>query len=271
MRTHRITALIVALGISMAGCSSPVAPDASPASAGSSSIVNGQPTGAQYGNVGALLYDFDGGGAINGDDLLCTGSLIGPARFLTAGHCAAGFPAGTQFYVTFAADLNAPGIPLIAATGVTVAGPARSGDPIDLAIVHLPAGATAGIAPLTVAPADWLTQEASQGGLRGAVFVNVGYGADATRRGRPALEYRELREVSTSLFSSLDRHFLNLQMNENATGRGGDCYGDSGGPKFPNGNTSMIVATVSFGDRPCRALSKSYRLDTPSAQQFLGR
>jgi hypothetical protein len=60
-------------------------------------------------------------------------------------------------------------------------------------------------------------------------------------------------------------------MNTSATGEGGDCYGDSGGPKFLAGNTSMIVGPCSWGDTPCRSLSKNYRLDTASARTFLSR
>jgi hypothetical protein len=59
-------------------------------------------------------------------------------------------------------------------------------------------------------------------------------------------------------------------MNQNRTGQGGDCYGDSGSPKFFDGNTSLIVATVTSGDNVCRATSRDYRLDTPSARTFLG-
>jgi hypothetical protein len=77
--------------------------------------------------------------------------------------------------------------------------------------------------------------------------------------------------VSTSPFKSLDRLYLGLLMTESATHKGGDCYGDSGSPKFIAGNTSMIVAVVNWGDIPCRALSKNYRLDTTSARTFLSR
>jgi hypothetical protein len=58
-------------------------------------------------------------------------------------------------------------------------------------------------------------------------------------------------------------------MNEDATGEGGDCFGDSGSPKFRDGNRNMIVATVTRGDVICRATSWDYRLDTPSARNFL--
>lgn len=52
---------------------------------------------------------------------------------------------------------------------------------------------------------------------------------------------------------------------------GGDCYGDSGGPKFFEGNTRLIVATVTTGDYPCRATTWDQRLDTQTSREFLGR
>src|SRR3954468_9903300 len=82
-------------------------------------IVNGTYTGANYGSVGALLFDYDRNGVINGDDLFCTGSLISPTVFLTAAHCvvSSDTPVGSQFYVSFAPDLYAKNIKVIKATG----------------------------------------------------------------------------------------------------------------------------------------------------------
>ena len=70
---------------------------------------------------------------------------------------------------------------------------------------------------------------------------------------------------------ALQPSWLGLLMNSSATGAGGDCYGDSGGPKFMKSNLNMVVATVTTGDYVCRATTWDYRLDTPSARAFLGR
>lgn len=272
MRTQLMCAVSLALALTMA-CSSPAAPDGLTAAGSTGTIVNGAPTGAaSFRNVGALLMDFDANGALNGDDLLCSGSLISPTVFLTAAHCLSFLPPGATLHVTFAPDLNAPGIATMTATGFAI-DPLRGrhGDPIDIGVVNLPAGSTAGITPVGLPPLGLLDGLAARGGLRRQDFVNVGYGADASRTGRPAVSYGGIREMSLSPFKSLEPFFLGLLMNEAATGKGGDCYGDSGSPKFIAGNTSMIVATVSWGDVPCRSLSKSYRLDTPSARTFLGR
>ena len=48
-------------------------------------ITFGQPDGTRHPNVGALLADYDPDSP--GPDILCSGTLIAPAVFLTAAHC----------------------------------------------------------------------------------------------------------------------------------------------------------------------------------------
>ena len=73
-------------------------------------------------------------------------------------------------------------------------------------------------------------------------------------------------------FLSLTKAWMNLPMTL-SNGNGGTCYGDSGGPHFIhlNGVETNIVASVTVtGDAPCKALDKTYRLDTAAARSFLG-
>ena len=140
-----------------------------------------------------------------------------------------------------------------------------------LAVVILPQRSTTGITPLKLPPAGYLDALQAKGGLTDATFVNVGYGIDATASGQPSFGYDGVRKYSYSEFMGLQQYWLGLLMNSNATGEGGDCYGDSGGPKFLQGHTDMVVATVTTGDYNCRATSWDYRLDTGSAREFLGR
>jgi secreted trypsin-like serine protease len=51
-------------------------------------------------------------------------------------------------------------------------------------------------------------------------------------------------------------------------GKGGTCFGDSGGPIFYQ-NTPIIGAIVSFGITPCIGVDYQYRIDTPTALDFI--
>jgi hypothetical protein len=69
--------------------------------------------------------------------------------------------------------------------------------------------------------------------------------------------------------NSTNKTWLRISMNP-ATGDGGTCYGDSGGPNFL-GTTDIIAAITITGDAVCRATNVDYRLDTTSARDFLAQ
>jgi Trypsin len=57
--------------------------------------------------------------------------------------------------------------------------------------------------------------------------------------------------------------FLTISANT-AQGKGGQCFGDSGGPVLLGG-TNTLVAEMSHGNRNCVGVGYDYRLDTPQA------
>ena len=264
-----VSALLTA---AVAACADGTPPTAT-APAAPHAIVNGSPTGSAYPSVGALLFDY-GRDGVTGDDEWCTGSLIAPDVFLTAAHCVVTpeTPPGSQFYVSFSPDLFSR-LKTIKATGFTW-DPAYGHDQAnlhDLALVFLPAGSTKGMTPLKLPPAGYLDVLSAQGGLSKTLFVNVGYGTSANKTGVPSFGFDGKRSFSKSEFMGLQPTWLGLLMNTAATGLGGDCYGDSGGPKFLDGRPDMVLATVTTGDYNCRATTWDWRLDTPEARGFLGK
>ncbi|MFN2289771.1 MAG: trypsin-like serine protease, partial [Anaerolineae bacterium] len=64
-----------------------------------------------------------------------------------------------------------------------------------------------------------------------------------------------------------------LRMSQNqATGDGGTCYGDSGGPAFwtdPDTGTEVLVGVTSWGDAPCVSSAFNYRVDIPETLDFI--
>ena len=265
----------LAIAVLLAGCSdvTPVAPLGAPSDA--SRITNGTfDSQNQYPAVGALAFDYRRNG-LTGDDQWCTGSLISPTVFLTAAHCVITpyTPPGSPFYVSFSADLYATNVKFIKAV-TYVADPKYGHDQAnlhDLAVVILPEGSTTGITPYRLPTRLELSALAAKGGLAKAIFTNVGYGVSASRTGIPDFPYDGRRNISQSEYMALQPYWLGLLMNESATGLGGDCYGDSGGPKFLNTNPGVVYATVTTGDYNCRATSWDYRTDTDDARAFLGQ
>jgi hypothetical protein len=193
--------------------------------------------------------------------------------FLTAAHCVEFLAPGAQLYVSFEPNLFPAPKTYVAATGFRF-DPAYGHDQAnlhDLAVVFLPKAGTRGVTPLKLPPAGYLDQLQAQGALNGKLFYNVGYGVSASRTGIPSFGYDGTRKYSRSEYMALQPYWLGLLMNTSATGEGGDCYGDSGGPKFMEGRLDMVVATVTTGDYNCRATTWDYRLDTDSARGFLGQ
>jgi hypothetical protein len=205
---------------------------------------------------------------------------------LTAGHCtdffaAIGLPPGA-ITVSFDSDthLSTGGTPdhvIGVASFATHPNFYYGGNATaynDVGILRL-ASAVTGIAPVTLPPVNWLSAMAASGGLRGRIFANVGYGATGLDRSfaspNVTVTVDDLRRVSLALFSSLTKQQLGLLENTAATGLGGTCFGDSGGPSFPAwpGAPNYQVAVTTSGDPACRAQSRHQRLDTQLIQDWL--
>jgi V8-like Glu-specific endopeptidase len=271
--TIRTTAALALASLALAACSEPASSPLAPSTP--SAIINGTYTGSSFGSVGALLFDYDQNGVIDGDDEFCTGSLISPTVFLTAAHCVTSSytPPGSQWYVSFAPDLYARGLKVVKADAYYY-DPAYGHDQAnlhDLAVIILPANSTRGLTPYALPKRGELDLLSAKGALNDAIFYNVGYGTSASRTGIPDFSYDGKRYVSESEFMGLQKYWLGLLMNQSATGLGGDCYGDSGGPKFLKSNPGVVYATVTTGDYNCRATTWDYRTDTDDARAFLGR
>jgi hypothetical protein len=227
---------------------------ATPASA----ITNGTADGSGHPNVGGLVSPTQ---YSDGTWIYCSGTLISPTVFLTAAHCAEGDRVRVTFDPAYVA-----GDPVYAGTfHADPLYPGPTSDAHDVAVVVLDR-AVKGITPARLPSADTLS------GLPATQqFTSVGYGAYEVTNdpGGHAYLYDDVRMVATGTLNSTNKTWLRISMNP-ATGNGGTCYGDSGGPNFL-GSTGIVAATTITGDAVCRSTNVDYRLDTPSARAFLGQ
>lgn len=226
-----------------------------------SAITWGSADGQRHPQVGALVAQFSGG-----TYAYCTGTLISPTVFLTAAHCDLGTARVT---VTFDTAWLAGGT---LHAGTFIASPEyspRQNDPQDLAVVVFD-HAIAGITPAQLPTAGQFEHVA-----RDQAFTAVGYGGQEREiaAGGPVIAYTDVREFSVSTFNARGPGYLRLSQNQ-ATGNGGTCYGDSGGPNFLGAGaqeTTIIAGTTITGDAQCVQSNVIQRLDTERSRAFLGR
>lgn len=240
-------------------------------------------TNGSYGNVGAFIVQQPTDGHIFP---ICSGTLISARVFLTAGHCTDFFnqslaPLGFTAQVSFDSPIGFGDLTNLNVTKtipvlqvVTNPGFNKSqNDPGDIGVLLVSASDTVALTPATLPSFGLLSQLANRNGLKDAVFTAVGYGVQnrVVGGGPPFFEDANPvpRMYAFSTFSALDKGYLRLSQNP-ATGNGGTCYGDSGGPNFldVNGARTLVAITIT-GDTPCRSRNVDYRLDTASARQFL--
>ncbi len=245
MRRFVITAALLVAAFSIAA----------PAAA----ITNGRPDGNRHPNVGGLVSPTQ---YSDGTWIYCSGTLISSTAFLTAAHCGED---GERVAVTFDSAYEA-GDKLY--YGTFYADPLYNqsqSDPHDIAVVVFDA-AVKGITPARLPEADSLANLSKD-----QRFKSVGYGAyEVTNEpGGHRYLYNDVRMRATGTLNATNPAWLRISMNP-ATGNGGTCYGDSGGPNFL-GATDIIAAITITGDAVCRATNVVYRLDTESARAFLGQ
>ena len=238
-------------------------------------ITNGSPDGNDHANVGALIAEWRQPGV---KEQLCTGTLISPTVFVTAAHCTSyleslGIP-NDRVWVSFAADVDpVPRSGLHAGKWFTNPGyNQRQSDPGDIAVVVL-AKPAKGIPPARLPTAGLFDEMAAAGTLKNQKFTAVGYGVREPLIGAGGAEFPwdGTRRVAVSEFNALSEVWLRLSQNV-ATGDGGTCHGDSGGPNFlgaGDDETDIVAGITITGDAMCIATNVDYRLDSAPARAFL--
>jgi hypothetical protein len=228
-----------------------------------SAVTNGDLDGENHPYVGLMVGLIDGA-----PQFRCTGTLISPTLFVTAGHCTEGI---NEVEIWFDADVES-GIPGngYPSTGDVSGTPFVSPDYVpaaffvnDLGVVELnqPVDLAGGYAQL-VAEAGVLDAMKTRRGRQNQDFTAVGYGLQLIN---PVFIEAELvRMVATPHLIQINTQgftgdFSMMLSNNHSTG--GTCFGDSGGPNFI-GDTNVIGGVTSFGiNGNCAGTGGVYRLD----------
>ena len=230
----------------------------------------------------------------------CSGSLISPTEFLTAGHCTdtAQGAASARVYFQQDAGVNydpaagvdpVTGYPEYCAEGTLGTLCATSDEIYNYGFADFagfPNTHDVGLVILDqpislpeygqLPTAGVLDSLSTAHGQKDTIFTVSGYGLTYRTNANsplPNISYRE-RLMATSTLVNLNSHNnagFNLQTQGNGNGRGGTCSGDSGGPVFLGDTESnLIVGVTSFGmNALCRGTDFAYRIDQPEVLEWI--
>jgi hypothetical protein len=196
----------------------------------------------------------------------CSGTLMTPTLFLTAGHCTEAPAAHVEIWFDGDVESGIPGngYPFTGDVGGTpYTHPQYNPNAFfryDLGVVVLdaphPMGSYGALPTLNVLDA----METARG-LQDVTFTAVGYGLQFIN---PVFrEAERVRMVATPRLIQINTGYVGdfslLLSNNHSTG--GTCFGDSGGPNFI-GNSNVVGGVTSFGiNGNCAGTGGVYRVD----------
>jgi len=262
-------------------------------------ITNGEPDGDAHPSVALVVFFTNNDQAPNGLQPLwrCTGTLLDDHHVLSAAHCTEA-PA-TRCRVWFDGDLTwlaqalQSGTPWSDASlggywGTPHAHPnwrgsdntfnpknGQIGQTWDIGMIVLDEAVPTSVVPPatygTLAPVGTLDRLATQGA--GADFDVVGYGIQGIKPEFINLPLRYRGQVSAvNLVSAVTGGGTSVQVSSGpgrGNGPGGTCFGDSGGPLFLRGTTTIVGIGSYVLNLNCKGTAYKYRADLQSSHDFV--
>lgn len=240
-------------------------------------VTNGSPDGNDHPFVGLMVAQDEAGNPM----WRCTGALISPDLFLTAGHCTEAPAAHVEIW--FAEDVQSGipdnGYPLMGDVGGT---PYTHPDYNPAAFFLYDLGVVVLDEPMIMDAYGQLPDLGVLDNYKGkdkkAALLAVGYGLQ---------EINPVRVVGQRVRLQAELDILNTRgvfgvpkdtsvavsgsgVGGDASATGGTCFGDSGGPQFLNDDSNTIVAVTSFGmNGNCAGTGGGYRVDQPDDLTWL--
>ena len=232
-------------------------------------VTNGQPDGNNHPYVGTVIQ------FIPNTDLIsvCSGSALSAKKFLTAAHCA---DPSMPVFVTYKS-----GPPFSLASDFTKGTFVRDPDwcpgcghglpgfdTHDVAVVLLNAPRNPGA--FAQLPAANLVDTLP---MKTEVEI-VGYGVQGFIRGGgpPGQVFLFTRFFAPSLLIQsndvISEEFIKLTANP-AQGKGGTCFGDSGGPDILGGTSTVLAVNSFVNNGNCAGVTYSQRVDLPDILAFI--
>ncbi|HUQ87035.1 MAG TPA: trypsin-like serine protease [Vicinamibacterales bacterium] len=252
-----------ALGIACAAVLAMLAP--------TSAITYGELDGSRHPAVMLLIMDVDGAPTYR-----CSGTLISPTVFLTAGHCAGETGEFSGMRVFTESDVQHGNNSYPFAGPNSVEARTWSAHPQfteaqfflhDVGVVVLQKAVKLKAGSYGVLPGegdlDSLRPRSS------TLFTSVGYGV---QRINPVfLTAEKIRMLAQPHLLQIDTGFtgdFSMLLSNNAA-TGGTCYGDSGGPNFL-GTSNVVAGVTSFGlNGSCGGTGGVFRLDKRDVLDFV--
>jgi hypothetical protein len=243
-------------------------------------ITFGQPDGNAHPYVGTLLFVQNGDGFFS-----CTGTLISPTVMLTAGHCVEGGGVenevtyvrfteqalqGIENYETTQDWLDAEWIEaadVIPHPQFDDFGAFPNTFDVGLVILSEPVV----LSTYGTLPDEGFLEQVLAGKQKDNWWTAVGYGAQGIINPFASDEYARFRTTARliELVSNSNGDDASAKFTNNpGKGRGGTCFGDSGGPVFYQ-DTTIIGAIVSWGITPCIGVDYQFRIDTSTSLDFI--
>lgn len=233
-------------------------------------VTNGQPDGNGHPYVGVAIQPIP---SMPGFVSVCSGAALSATRFLTAAHC---FDPAAPAFVSYksgppfslAADFT-PGTFHPHPDWCIGCGPGLPGfDTRDVAVIALNAPRDPGV--FATLPAAGLVDTLPMG----TPADLVGYGVQGFVRGggQPGQIFLFTRFFAPSqLVQSNHVHsaeFIKLTANP-AHGKGGVCFGDSGGPDVLAGTDIVLAVNSYVTNGNCAGVTYSNRVDLPDVLAFI--